>query len=76
MARTTRDDLVVCRTSFFVGNTLVRAGDVWAADDRIPRLRPSDFRKLEVHESDPEPAPRPRPVLRRPTTKKKGTASS
>lgn len=78
MARTSRDDLAVARSSFFMGNTLVRAGDVWAADDPVVRTHPNSFRVLEVFASDPPKPPRPaRPALRIPATRgKKATASS
>jgi hypothetical protein len=60
MALTTRDDLVVARESFFVGNNvLVKGGDVWAAGDRVVLARPQAFRPLTVSESDPEPEPKP-----------------
>lgn len=76
MARTTHDDLVVARESFFVGNTLVRAGDVWAAGDRVVAGRPHAFKPLEVSESDPERAPRQRPAPRRPATRKAPSKSA
>jgi hypothetical protein len=49
--------LVVVRTSFFAGNTLVRGGDVWAADDPVVKHYPAAFRPLEVHRSKPQKAP-------------------
>lgn len=71
MARIARDDLVVVRTPFFVGNTLVRGGEVWTADDRVVRSHRSAFAPLEVRVSDPEPEPRQRPVFRRPAPPKR-----
>lgn len=56
MARTTRDDLVVVHSSFFVGNSLVRSGEVWAAGDPIVRQHPQAFRPLEVHASGVAPS--------------------
>lgn len=77
MARTVRDDLAVARSSFFMGNTLVRAGDVWAADDPVVRAHHHSFRPLEVYTGD-SPRPRlPRVAVRRPAPRgNKGTASS
>lgn len=76
MARITRDDLVVVRTPFFVGNMLVRGGEVWAANDRVVRSHRSSFAPLEVRESDPEPEPRQRPVFRRPAAPKRPTPAT
>lgn len=78
MSRTSRDDLVVVRSSFFVGNTLVPSGEVWTADDRLVRSHPQAFRPLEVNASDPERAPRVRPSfpVRRPRATKKATAKA
>lgn len=79
MPRTVRDDLSVARSSFFMGNTLVRAGDVWATDDPVVHSHAASFRPLEVHRYDPprpKPAPRPAPFRRTPPRAKKATASS
>lgn len=55
------DELVVVRSSFFAGNTLVRGGDVWAADDPVVTHYPAAFRPLEVHRSRPaKPKPEPK----------------
>ena len=77
MARTVRDDLAVARSSFFMGNTLVRAGDVWAADDPVVRTHPNSFRSLEVFTADPPKPPRPSRPAKRPHPRgKKATTSS
>ena len=64
----TLTELVVCKSSFFSGNTLVRAGDVWAADDPVVRHNAAAFRPLEVHKSRPavsRPAEAPKRTTRR-----------
>lgn len=62
--------LVVVRTSFFAGNKLVRAGDVWSADDPVVRHYPAAFKELVVQQSassaeaPASPAPPARPQQR------------
>ena len=61
--------LVVVRASFFAGNRLVRAGDVWASDDPVVRHYPAAFKELVVQQSasgeaPASPAPPARPQQR------------
>ena len=66
-----RDDLVVVRASFFAGNTLVRGGDVWAADDPVVKHYQAAFRPLEIHRSrpaKPKPASEPEEPKAKPRT--------
>jgi hypothetical protein len=63
VGRSSRDGLVVARTTFFRGQFLVRAGEVWAADDPVVTGYPSAFSPIVVNstkvaEEKPEPAPR------------------
>jgi len=44
-------DLVVVRSSFFAGSKLVRAGDVWAADDPVVTHYPAAFKPLVIQSS-------------------------
>lgn len=51
-------DLVVAKSSFFAGNRLVRAGEVWDGGDPVVKHYPAGFRPLEVQRSRPARAPR------------------
>lgn len=60
------DGLVMARTSFFVGTMLVKAGEVWVADDPIVRKHAASFVEVPVRSSVKveQPAPRRRTALR------------
>lgn len=64
MAATEVDGFVVASQSFFVGNRLVPAGEVWVASDLLVKTYRQNFRPLHAQVSD-QPAPKPRPALRR-----------
>lgn len=62
----TDSGLVVCKASFFSGNQLVRAGDVWDAGDPVVKHYPAAFKPLEVQKSRPVASPsRPAGTTRR-----------
>ncbi|HEX5013007.1 MAG TPA: hypothetical protein VFV72_02525 [Candidatus Limnocylindrales bacterium] len=45
--------LVVVKTSHFMGNKFIRAGDVWAADDPVVTHYPAAFKPLVIQSSKP-----------------------